>query len=64
MMLGKIICIDYSWGEIKLVSSVMDNFLDCMKMSDDDYDDDFFDLDIEPEEINISDTVTVVWEIV
>ena len=61
--LGEILRIDYSWGETKIVSSVMDNFLDCMKLSDDEYDEDFFDMDVEPEDINLSDTVTVVWEI-
>ncbi len=65
VILGKIVRIDYSWGEMKIVSSVMDKFLDYMPLSTDDYyEDDFFDMDVEPENINISDTVTVVWEII
>lgn len=61
--LGSIEHIDYSWGEMKLVSSVVENFIDCMKLSDDVYEEDYFDMDIEPEDINVSDTVTIVWEI-
>lgn len=62
--LGEIMKIDYSWGEINLSSSVCDSFLDVMKLSDDeDYEDEAFDMEIEPEDINIADTVIVVWEI-
>lgn len=61
--LGKIVHIDYSWGELKVASSVMDDFLDCMKLSDEDCDEDFYDMDIEPEDIKLSDNVTVIWEI-
>lgn len=61
--LGEIVNIDYSWGEIEFFSRPMEDFFDCMKLSDDDYDDDSFDIDIEPEDIKKSDTVTVVWAI-
>lgn len=54
--------IDYSWGEINLEYRPMqDNVLaDCSvspRMAKS------FDLDIEPDDIELSDTVTVVWEI-
>lgn len=61
--LGEIKHVDYSWGEMTFVSSKMDKFLDCMKLCDDSFEEDFFCVDIEPEDINISDTVTIVWEI-
>lgn len=60
--LGELVNIDYSWGEIELVSHPIGEFFDCMKLSDDDYDD-FFEMDIEPDDIKKSDIVTVVWEI-
>lgn len=62
--LGKIVKIDYSWGEINLNSHTMDSFLDVMRLSDDeDYEDEALEVNIEPEDINLSDTVTVIWEI-
>ena len=55
--------IDYSWGEINFeVSPMRGNMLmeECMApmASEDSYD-----LDIEPDDIEVSDTVTVIWEI-
>ena len=53
--------IDYSWGEINFEYSPMrgDMLMECceapMAKS--------YDLDIEPDDIDVSDTVTVVWEI-
>ena len=62
--LGEIMKIDYSWGEINLSSSIHGSFLDVMKLSDDeDYEDEASDMDIEPEDFHISDTVTIIWEI-
>lgn len=65
VVLGEILKIDYSWGEINLSTSVLDSFLDVMRLSDDSdcFEDEKFDMDIEPEDINITDTVTVVWKI-
>ena len=63
--LGDILKIDYSWGEINLSTPVLDSFLDVMRLSDDSdcFEDEALDMDIEPEDINITDTVTVIWEI-
>ncbi len=53
--------IDYSWGEINFEYSPMrgDMLMECceapMAKS--------YDLDIEPDDIDVSDTVTVIWEI-
>lgn len=59
--LGGIQSIDYSWGEIDLEYRPMNgNVLMecCAPMAAKSYD-----LDIEPDDISVSDTVTVVWEI-
>lgn len=60
--LGDIQNIDYSWGEIEFTSSPMSRgFMlnECCnasaKMS--------YDIDIEPDEIEVNDTVTVIWKI-
>ncbi len=60
--LKEIVFIDYSWGEVNFVSNPVDTFemgglLRCAKMTDS------IDLDIEPEDIDVTDTVTVVWSI-
>ena len=58
--LGKILNINYSWGEIEIhsrpLSIIADSFTD--KMSERSYD-----IDIEADDINVSDTVTIEWEI-
>ena len=58
--LGAVQSIDYSWGEIEFEYSPMRPVMaDCctapMAKS--------YNLDIEPDDIEVSDTVTVVWEI-
>lgn len=59
--LGNIISIDYSWGEINICSDVKYGMTEAMafceakEMS--------YDIDIEPDDIDVTDTVTVVWEI-
>lgn len=60
--LGDIKSIDYSWGEIQFEYSPIGRnaFTTAMCV---DGDDGSFDLDIEPDDIEVSDTVTVVWEI-
>ena len=61
--LGDIVSIDYSWGEIEFVSEPMKRFLsveeDCC-LSDEPAG---YDIDIEADDIDLSDTVTVVWQI-
>ena len=59
--LGEIVTIDYSWGEVAFISEPMKRSMPMMEeccMSADSYD-----IDIEPEDINVSDTVTVIWQI-
>lgn len=60
--LKEIQSVDYSWGEINLESRPMNRMLmaDCtapMAAKE------CFDMNIEPDDIEVSDTVTVVWEI-
>ena len=57
--LKDILSIDYSWGEIEFESRPMDRMLCCNAVSNSNS----YDLDIEPDDIDVSDTVTVVWEI-
>lgn len=59
--LGDIVTIDYSWGEIDIVSSPMGK---CMAMSAAPAAANrSIDIAIEPDDIDVSDTVTVVWGI-
>ena len=56
--------IDYSWGEIDFEIRPMNRALmaePCMAPIDDG--EDSLDMDIEPDDIEVSDTVTVLWEI-
>ena len=53
--------IDYSWGEINFEYKPMgDLMMDCCELP---MTEKAYDLDIEPDDIDVSDTVTVVWEI-
>ena len=60
--LGKIQTIDYSWGEVRFEAEPMRRFAggfecpDAAPMVK-------FDIDIEPDDIEVSDTVTIIWEI-
>ena len=63
VILKDIQSIDYTWGEIELEVSPMNRLMRacepvvaCAKSS--------YDIDIEPDDIEVSDTVTVVWEII
>ena len=60
--LGNIISVDYSWGEMQIYNRTVDNmtFGGAAKMS---MTEESFDMDIEADDINIQDTVTVIWEI-
>lgn len=57
--LGAIVNIDYSWGELEIVSAPVER---CM-MSASNAAMDSYKMDIEPDDIDVTDTVTVVWEI-
>ena len=59
--IGDIITIDYSWGEITFLAEPMARNMSLAEeccMAGDSYD-----IDIEPDDIDVSDTVTVVWQI-
>lgn len=55
--------VDYSWGEISMEVRPMGRMLAANKMSAANGVEDGYSMDMEPDDINISDTVTVVWEI-
>lgn len=61
--LGEIVSIDYSWGEIDLVTRPM-NFDEMRCMEPVCCEDSSYDMDIEADDIDVTDTVTVVWKIV
>lgn len=57
--------IDYSWGEIDFEYRPMNKMLmadECLAMSTAEKGASY-DMDIEPDDIEVSDTVTVLWEI-
>ena len=61
LKLGEIQNVDYSWGQVRLEYEPMDKCLmaePCMAEDGGSYD-----MDIEPDDIEVQDTVTVVWEI-
>ena len=59
--LGEIKSIDYSWGEIKIFSKPLD-FGSCdMLLAE--AEPKAYDIDIEADDIDVQDTVTIVWEI-
>ena len=61
--LGDIVTIDYSWAEIDFVSRPMDSLMleDCCVRSCEA--DEAYDIDIDPDDIAVTDNVTVVWTI-
>jgi len=59
--LGDIISIDYSWEEIHFTSSPVDRMAVPRMLAEDCSAG--YDINIEPDNIEVSDTVTVVWEI-
>ena len=62
LKLGAIQSVDYSWGQINLEIEPMDR---CMALSEmaAPVCNGSYDMDIEPDDIDVQDTVTVVWEI-
>ena len=55
--------IDYSWGKINFEVEPMDRMMEGEYYLDGDIEDDQCKFDIEPDDIEASDTVTVLWEI-
>ena len=63
VQLGDIINIDYSWSEIDLISRPFNRLTE---LEDEYYDGEItldYNVDIEPDDIKVEDTVTVVWKI-
>ncbi len=60
--LKEIQTIDYSWGEIDMEVRPMNSMM--MRKISADNTEDGYSIDMEPDDISVSDTVTVVWEIV
>ncbi|MCK6130338.1 SIMPL domain-containing protein [Parvimonas micra] len=58
VMLGDIINIDYSWGEIEIYSEPIQNYCLAENTISEPYN-----IDIEADDIDVQDTVTIVWEI-
>lgn len=60
--LGQVVTIDYSWGEVNVRHGVTRDMKvpDFLRKSPSPS----FELDMEPKDIHLSDTVAVVWEIV
>lgn len=54
--LKEILNIDYSWGEIDIYSSPIDDWMVCEAKSS-------YDIDIEADDIDVQDTVTITWTI-
>lgn len=59
LFLGNLISIDYSWGEIKMFSEPMNKSL----MSENLIYEASYNFEIEPDDIDMEDTVTLIWEI-
>lgn len=62
VQLGQIITIDYSWGEIEFASRPMNRLAEPI-MAYDAAKESSYDFDIEPDDIEVEDTVTVVWSL-
>ncbi len=56
-----IVSIDYSWGEINFVSEPIQNF--AFASAEKTMGSPGYDIDIEADDIDVTDTVTVVWKI-
>lgn len=65
VMLKEIQSIDYSWKEIDFQIRPMSTRVmeDTSYMMEADYEEESYNIDINPDDIEVSDTVTVVWEI-
>lgn len=65
LKLGNIITIDYSWAEIEFISRPMNRMMldECCITAPMTERDEGYNIDIDPDDIDVSDNVTVVWEI-
>ena len=63
LALGEIQTVDYSWGEIDMVARPVNRLMAAGKMAVCGSADESYSMDLEPDDIEVSDTVTVVWEI-
>ena len=63
VILKDIQTIDYSWGELNMETRPMNRMLAAKAVSADSAEESYA-IDMEPDDISVSDTVTVVWEIV
>ena len=61
--LGDLQSIDYSWGEISFETHPVNRLMEAKAMGAME-DSCSYEMDIEPDDIDVSDTVTVVWEII
>ena len=60
VQLGNIETIDYSWGEMNIYTNTVDR----MVLADAVYEGaSSYNIDIDPDDIDVQDTVTIVWEI-
>ena len=59
--LGRIINIDYSWGEVEIYNRMTERMP--LSFGSINAKEDSLDIDLEADDINVQDTVTVVWEI-
>ena len=59
--LGNIVNIDYSWGEVDFVSKPLEEL--SLRCCEDACEPASYNMDIEPDDIDMADTVTVVWNI-
>ena len=59
--LGDIVSIDYSWGEINFISEPIQNF--AFASAEKTMGSPGYDIDIEADDIDVTDTVTVIWKI-
>lgn len=64
LKLGEVKSIDYSWGKIQ-ISNKLDGMIDYMALSEDDYfdDEESISYDVQPEDIIVTDNVTIMWEL-
>jgi len=63
VQLKNIMSIDYSWGEIDFVTKPVNEMMLCDYNAKAMRSVESIDLDIDPDEIEVTDTVTIVWEI-
>lgn len=63
--LGNIVTIDYSWGEIEFISRPIEHMMleECCARNSIDESGAGYNIDINPDDIDVSDNVTVVWTI-